>query len=122
MGLLALLMIFLAPIAQITWSNRRLKNKTHAPIVGIMILMMVLGVGLSVAAFYLLCSQIPATNHGVCITGEVAFMIMGGFTAMVIVPIIGIVYGLIYHFKHQDSVGDEEVIMKINEVLKKHYK
>lgn len=92
------------------------------PMGGIVVVMAALGVGLSIGVFYLLCSQIPPSNgHGVCVTGEASFMMMGGFIAIVVVPIMGIVYGFIYYLKHPYSC-DEETAAKVNEVLRKHYK
>jgi len=120
MGLVALLMILIAPIGQIVWSNRRLNLKTKMPIGGIVILMAALGVGLSVAATYLLYTQARSIqDHG---TSQTSFVQIGGLLALAWVPIAGIIYGFIYYFKHPHLSGDEEAAAKINEVLKKHYK
>ncbi len=43
------------------------------------------------------------------------------FLIVIVLPIIGIIYGLIYSYKHSGT-DDDEVVVKVNEVLKKHYK
>ena len=123
MGIIALLLIFVAPIIQIIWSNRRLNNKTQMPIGGIVVLMAAMGVGLSLGASYLSYSSMPPANHyWSCLGGGAAFMMLGGIIALIGVPIIGIVYMIIYYFKIGHLSGDQEAVAKVNEVLKKHYK
>ena len=123
MGIIALLMILVAPIIQIIWSNRRVRKETQMPIGGIAIIMAALGMGLSLIAFYLLCSQLPPSNdHGVCMMPEASFIITGGLISVVLMPSVGLIYLIVYYIRNSSTSGEEEAIAKVNEVLKKHYR
>lgn len=93
------------------------------PIGGIVVLMAAIGIGLSMGASYLSFSSMPPSNHNSsCLGGRAEFILLGGIIAIAGVPIVGIVYMIIYYYRNGYVSGDKESATKVNEILKKHYK
>jgi hypothetical protein len=99
-GIIPLLILLIAPVLQIVWLSRRVKNKTNSPAGLITLLMMILCIFLSVIAMTVSVNGFSAAGIR-CATGAVGFLVIGVMISLIIIPIIGIIGGIIYHYRHK---------------------
>lgn len=91
-----LLLIFAAPIVQITLSILRLLGKLQLPLYAIFVLALAIGVAASFAAMSIVFNETPALSEGIrCGTPAMAFFFGGLFIAFITGPLIWIVCALI---------------------------
>jgi hypothetical protein len=99
-GIIPLIIILIVPFIQMIWMGRGVKDRAKASAFTITVLAIVFGIVLSFIATGI--SMYGASITGIrCVTGSIGFMLIGCVISLVIVPIIGIIGGLFYHFKHK---------------------
>jgi len=101
MAYLALLMTFAAPVIQIVLCTLKLKNKINLNLIYISLLTLLLGIVLSIGAFYLLCSLINV-NETRCVTGEAGITMCGFFITIVLTPLIAVIFATIAYLKNKN--------------------
>lgn len=96
--LLLLLLLFAAPIGQIIFSIKRMKSHTNICLALIAFISLISGFILSfTVAAYAIYRVPPGTK---CITGEVAIFFAGAMITTFFVPVIALVFSIIYYYRH----------------------
>lgn len=102
-GILPIVLLFTAPIVQIVLSRKRLKDKTHFTLGGIVTLTFILGIIFPIAATYIaICGLSPDIK---CATGIAGIAPLGIFITIVATPVIALIFYLMDKSKRKAAIS-----------------